>query len=360
MTIKKPDQQMLDALERKDLEAVKQMVTSGFDLKTVPGYGSYLSYAWGHYGDYDFEIVKYLIEKGGVNLNDSSDPAIIIAAGRGKLDELQYILDRGADINALSRVNTSALWKAAYRNQIEEINYLLEHGLDINIHGGRALQVAASRGYLDAVKLLIEAGADINHQDFKTHPDDSATPLHNAAFHGHVDVVKYLLACGADPLLKDHYGERPYTAASSRKLQEIMELLVAVEPQELHDFERKAAELKRMGLPVAIINDLGNTRTRIELRDSNKINYIELCSVLDVTELRYKRVKMFNLLFEVDSYSSLGLLVWVPSWKKLGTYDIEHAYFSPIPDVTWKDFLNSPSKLMDRILDWEFHNQEQE
>lgn len=141
--LKRPDERMLDALKKRDIKVVKRLVESGFDLSPVPGYGTYLNYAWGYYGEYDFEIVKYLIEAGGVDLNDASFPAIVTASGRGKLEELQYILDRGADINAITHVKTSALWQAAYHNQLEEIEFLLKAGLDIKLHGVTALQVAA-------------------------------------------------------------------------------------------------------------------------------------------------------------------------------------------------------------------------
>jgi len=45
----------------------------------------------------DFLIVKLLF-KNQADLNDIQFPSIVAASRRGKIEEIQYVLDRGADI----------------------------------------------------------------------------------------------------------------------------------------------------------------------------------------------------------------------------------------------------------------------
>lgn len=87
---------MDDAFKRND-----------FDLSPIPGYGTYLDRAWLHRHEYSFDIVKLLIEY-GESLNYPGYPSIVMAARRGKYDEIQFVLDRGADINAVTHTGVSA------------------------------------------------------------------------------------------------------------------------------------------------------------------------------------------------------------------------------------------------------------
>lgn len=347
------NQELINAFKNKDIETVKSLISSGIEINLAPGTATYLDYAWSGFTEYDFEIVKLLIEN-GAELNESGFPAIVYAAKRGNIGEIQYVLDRGADINATSHVGTSALWHAAYSGNIEVARFLLRNGLDIHKHGGVALQVASSSGKLEIVQLLVEENTDINYQVFDRHLDRSNTPLHEAALFGHLEIAHFLLINGANPVLKNHYGTRPYSLAKKQKYKEIMDLIASYEPKELHDLDIKRAELKSMGLPVAIIKALGEERKRVELPDSKYINYIEFCSIMDVSEMEFEGNRLLNLLFEVDAYGSLGFLVWIPSMKALGSYDVEHDNLIILKDTDWKKFNKSPSMFIDRILDGEY------
>ncbi|REK76923.1 ankyrin repeat domain-containing protein [Paenibacillus paeoniae] len=346
---------MDDALKRNDFEAVKALLVNGFDLTPIPGFGTYLDLAWSYryHTEYDFEIVKLLIEF-GESLNDPADPSIVMAAMQGNLEEMQYVLDRGADINAITHTKVSALWTAANNNNKEVIQFLLDAGIDLKAHGGTALQTAAFNGHLEIVKILIDAGADINYQCFDGHPDLSYTPLHKSAYgFGQFSVVQYLLEAGANTRLKNHYGERAVHIAK-RNNKEIAELISKYESADLHDYDLKVEELKRMKLPKGIIQDLGDEREKVELPHSRSVDYLIYCSVFDVTEVTFNGIRLINLLAETDGYSSYGILVWIPSKKALGTYDVEHETLAILHKVTWKAFRKSPGKYIDLILDGEY------
>lgn len=344
---------MDDALKRNDFEAVKALLVNGFDLTPIPGFGTYLDRAWSYryHTEYDFEIVKLLIEY-GESLNYPGLPSIYMAAMHGNLEEMQYVLDRGADINAITHTKVSALWTSAYDNKKEVVQFLIDAGIDLKAHGGTALQIAAFRGQLDIVKILLDAGSDINYQCFEGHPDLSYTPLHKAAY-GQLSVVQYLLEAGADTRLKNLYGERAVHVARSNN-KEIADLISKYEPADLHDYDLKVAELKRMKLPKGIIQDLGDERQKVELSNSKNVDYLIYCSVFDVTEVTFNGLRLINLLAETDGYSSYGILVWIPSMKALGTYDVEHETLAILHKVTWKAFRKFPGKYIDLILDGEY------
>jgi hypothetical protein len=343
---------MDDAFKRKDFAAVKTLLENGFDLTSIPGYGTYLDRAWFHRGEYNFDIIKLLIEY-GEDLNYPGFPAIVMAVHYGKYDEIQYILDRGADINAVTHTGKSALWSAAYDNNKELVQFLLSKGIDMKAHGGGALQTASFNGHLEIVRILIDAGADINYQIIDGNPDSSYTPLHFAAY-GQLSVVQFLLESGADTRIKNHYGERPIHVARANKQQGIVELISKYEPAELHNFDIQVEELKRMKLPKAIIQDLGEAQQKVELPKSKYIEYLTYCSVHDVTEVSFNGIRLINLLAETEGYESFGMLVWVPSKKALGTYDVSHDTLAFLNNVTWKAFRKSPDKYIDLILDGEY------
>ncbi|WP_248928021.1 ankyrin repeat domain-containing protein [Paenibacillus hamazuiensis] len=349
------NQELLQAFKNKDIQTVKIILASGIDLNhRTPGTDTYLFRAWSGQRDYDFEIVKLLIEY-GADLNDPASPAITMAAGKGSIQELQYVLDRGADINAVSHVGKSALWQAAYKGDMEVVKFLLNAGIDIDKHSGQALQIASSRGHLDLVEFLIKEKADINYQVFsKNNADLSYTPLHFSAMMQRFEIARCLLENGANPALKNYYGERPYTIAAKQKNNVLAELIASYEPKELHDLEHKIKELKKAGFPTSILKDLGEERSRVELPASKYVKYIEYCSIHDVTEMEIEGIQMFNLLFETNGYDSLGFLVWIPSKKALGSYEAEHQSLIILHDTDWKKFRKSPGIIIDRILDGEY------
>jgi len=93
----------------------------------------------------------------------SNDSALIAAAHEGRIDVVRFLLDHGADIDAMSG-GWNALVAAAHEGRVETVGLLLDRGADVNAApGGRsALVAAAHEGQLDVVKLLVERGADVN------------------------------------------------------------------------------------------------------------------------------------------------------------------------------------------------------
>jgi len=95
-----------------------------------------------------------------------------------------------------SQAANEALWDAARAGDTARITTALAQGADVNAksrYDVTALFFAASSGRLDAVKLLLSRGADINAQDTFYHAGAADMALAN----GHSDVVIFLVQSGA-------------------------------------------------------------------------------------------------------------------------------------------------------------------
>jgi ankyrin repeat protein len=83
------------------------------------------------------------------------------AAYGGYNDEIQFLLDRGADVNAKPKFRTSALMVAAYQGHESTVRLLLSNAADVNANtdGDTALSFARDKGHREIVELLRRAGA---------------------------------------------------------------------------------------------------------------------------------------------------------------------------------------------------------
>jgi ankyrin repeat protein len=80
-------------------------------------------------------------------LNANGESAIALAAWRGHLEAVKWLLERGARINAPPR-QWSALHYAVFAGHPEVANYLIEQGADINAqstNGSSVLMMASTK-----------------------------------------------------------------------------------------------------------------------------------------------------------------------------------------------------------------------
>ena len=150
---------------------------------------------------------------------------IIEAVKAGNLDEVQRLLDQGADVDARQGDGATALHWAAHRNNLETASVLLASGAMVgaaNELGATPLWLAAMNGATHMVELLLETGADPN-VTLKM----GETPLMTAARSGSLRTVELLLAYGADVNASEH--ERGQTAlmwAVAQRHPDVVRLLV--------------------------------------------------------------------------------------------------------------------------------------
>jgi cytochrome c len=130
-----------------------------------------------------------------INGSDAMAPPLYYAVIGSKLEAAKILIERGADVNAPSKLGDAPLVPAVGKRNIELIKLLLDHGANPNsvIGTETVLHLAVERGCFDCVKALVEAGADVNAV---TSNVQYRTPLHIAKLRGLGEVADYLLTHG--------------------------------------------------------------------------------------------------------------------------------------------------------------------
>ncbi len=155
-----------------------------------------------------------------------SDLDVFEAAALGNLGQLKALVDHDASlVRAYSPDGFTALALASYLGQKESAEYLIDKGADLNAPaknetGYTALMGAVSQNHNEVAKLLLKKGANVNHQY-----EGGFTPLMHAAFAGNVELVNLLLENGADPNARNGEGKTPLTFARERGHDSVVELL---------------------------------------------------------------------------------------------------------------------------------------
>ncbi|MDA3819987.1 MAG: ankyrin repeat domain-containing protein [Candidatus Delongbacteria bacterium] len=180
----------------------------------------------------------------GANINARTEDGItplMYAAQNGYLDIVEFLVDLGADVNAIPYIsNRTALMSAVENGYVATAEFLIRQGAGFTIRDYRnrhlmhkgalcgfwemcdmllyydlpvdpvdidkrtPLMLAAFDGYDSTVNILIENHTLVNHTD-----TNGNTALHMAAQNGHADVIDTLLSGGANPGIKNKNG---YTA----------------------------------------------------------------------------------------------------------------------------------------------------
>jgi len=134
------------------------------------------------------------------------------AAGAGRQDILEVLFNKDANIiNAVDIFSQTALYYAADAGHENVVEWLLSKGAKIEavaFFGQTALHRAAYRGHGNVVELLLRKGANIEAVD-----QYGDTALHRAAYRGHEKVVNALLDKGAEINAVDEEGRTAFNLA---------------------------------------------------------------------------------------------------------------------------------------------------
>lgn len=127
--------------------------------------------------------------------SDELNKSLIDAAKNGNIVKVKELISRGADVNAKTNQNATALIYASLNGHTETVKELIAKGADLNAktnEGFTAIMYASQNGHTDVVKELIEKGADVNAKT-----NNGFTALTISLSNGHTDIVKMLLTKGA-------------------------------------------------------------------------------------------------------------------------------------------------------------------
>jgi ankyrin repeat protein len=217
---------LLWAAHWNDVEAVKILLRAGANAAATNRFGASPLSEAATSGNAD--LVKALLEAGAdaKALSTPDGETVLMSAARsGNVESVRMLLDRGADVNARERYKgqTALMWAAAERHA-PVVKLLLERGADWKIRGFdretkppklsaasaispiprggfTALMFAAREGDIESARIMLDAGVDINHGDV-----DNVTPLVAAIMNKQYTLSKFLIDRGADVNVVDAGG----------------------------------------------------------------------------------------------------------------------------------------------------------
>jgi ankyrin repeat protein len=186
-------QEIFDAVKADDLAKVKALVEKDASLVSSKDVaGNTPLHRAAIIGS--TAMVEYLLSKGAdINAKNTQLNSPLLEAIIAENDETaKLFIMRGADIQKPVK-GLSPLFQAARRNQREVVELLLAKGADIE--NGWVLNFVVTKPKLyDMAKLLIEKGADVNRKN-----PNGNNPLQNAVTHGKsLRMIDLLLDNGAD------------------------------------------------------------------------------------------------------------------------------------------------------------------
>lgn len=152
------------------------------------------------------------------------DTPLVHAAVSGDVREVEALLDRGEDVNALGSNGWTPLMGAAETGKTEVVIYLIACGAEVNVAdeiGSTPLMAAASAGDLEAAECLVANGAVVQAANKR-----GWTPLHIAARWGRVKVVRFLIECQADVNARTELGWTPLGVAAIWSEVEVVRCLL--------------------------------------------------------------------------------------------------------------------------------------
>lgn len=147
------------------------------------------------------------------------------AADEGTLDNVDFLIWRGVDINARGiQIGETALMLACKKGHEDVAKFLLLQGCNAKLsdyYNQNAAHYVAHSDSIPIIDLLREADVDINQVD-----QNGDTPLHVAASIGASAIVKSLLAMGAMPSVQNYVGNQPsHLAAAGNHVSCLKELM---------------------------------------------------------------------------------------------------------------------------------------
>ncbi|XP_075944014.1 cyclin-dependent kinase 4 inhibitor C [Anarhichas minor] len=126
------------------------------------------------------------------------------ASASGELPTVLFLLEKGADVNGLSKYNRTAL-QVVKLSKAAVVEALLRAGADPDLRDPACsvtvMHDAARAGFVDSVRLLLDYSADTNVVDKRGN-----LPLHLAAMQGNLEATQLLIGRTANPRAPNSAG----------------------------------------------------------------------------------------------------------------------------------------------------------
>lgn len=144
----------------------------------------------------------------------------------GELAKVKALIGQDPSlINSYSADGFTPVALAAYLGQKDVTEYLILKGANVNATarnatGFTALTGAISNNHVEISKILVKKGADVNHRY-----EDGVSPLMEASLNGNIELVNFLLENGADPNARTKDEKTSMGFAKEKNHAEVVEVL---------------------------------------------------------------------------------------------------------------------------------------
>lgn len=299
---------LMVALSTTNQELIALLIDSGADLNLRTEKGSPLSIAAG------FKIsapLKKLIASGANVKGEPGGLALRAAATAANcLENVELLLQAGADVNAADQNGSTPLLCAAQHENAKIIEMLLnakadpnaktkagETSLDLALKNRQGeivrllrksgavplsipdeeLKAAAANKDLLRLQMLIYAGGDVNIRG------GLSGELLNAAIDQHAlsETVKLLIKAGADPNVPDAHGLTPLSRAIQYRNEQIVDILIEAGARVNAGNNRSTTLLDACGMEginPEIVRSLLRAGASVRSKDSDGLNAVQLAA----------------------------------------------------------------------------------
>ncbi len=225
VSIRRPEDPLVNAAFKNDLDLVRQLVLTSPDVNVSDKATDQTALAYA-IENANCEMVRTLLGA-GADINARSRDgrtALMSLSGKANLDLVRDLLRAGADVNARDQRGETPLLNAATSSSLAVIQELVSYGAGMeakNNEGTTVLMRAAENSDPQVAKLLLKFGVDVNARD-----ESQETALLIAARWGSAATVKALIDARADVNAKDGGGKTALILAAKDEEPRLVRLLI--------------------------------------------------------------------------------------------------------------------------------------
>lgn len=282
MNIKEKSQQLLQAVKDNNLKLLSQILEPTTQLEKIQLVGvfdiSYFEMMENACCEGKIEIVKYLIEKEWIEVNQNETAFLMMAIRNKQKEVAQYLIEKGAFVDAQKG---EAISLAIIADDLLMVKLLINSGFKINSFNGLALRESADYGKTEITQYLLEQGADVSN----------SYPLRSSIGSNYLEITKLLIKAGSDISAFKQYDEKMHEAVINNGRMKEMDTIKFL----VNEYQYDLNQGKETILEVA--TQSGKEDTVIYLIEKNvditKNNYLAVKNLI-----RKKNISLLKLLLE--------------------------------------------------------------
>ncbi|HWI47026.1 MAG TPA: ankyrin repeat domain-containing protein [Rummeliibacillus sp.] len=211
-------EKFLEAITKSSLEEMEEMINANPDLLNLRSQTGQSPVLTAIYNGAN-QSLEFLLEK-----NIPLD--LFEAAAAGKLSRVKELVESDTKlVSEYANDGFTALGLASYLGYKDIVEYLIDKGADLNSTSKNSMKVmplhsAVATKKVGIAELLLKNGAKVNATQ-----DSGWTPLHEATLHGQIEMIQLLIRYGADPTIKKDDGETALDVALRNNNENVADLL---------------------------------------------------------------------------------------------------------------------------------------